>query len=145
FVFVHLRHLSYMERAIAIWEQGDRLIAQVVRAAGDLRAEVGGTRDPARIEEITTRLRALNEELLPLADAFSYTLGEASRWARDLLFPAAALLGALLFGATAAIYVAEISRSAAAEKALRESRDALADAAEREVRYRPLFESIDEG
>src|SRR5262245_21627121 len=32
FVFVHLRHQTYIARAISIWEEGDRLIAEVVRA-----------------------------------------------------------------------------------------------------------------
>src|SRR5215510_5594360 len=29
FVFVHLRHLSYIASAIEIWEEGDRLVAEV--------------------------------------------------------------------------------------------------------------------
>jgi signal transduction histidine kinase/ActR/RegA family two-component response regulator len=118
-LFVYFRHVSYFETAIDIWTRADRLIESVTQAADQLHAEMQGARNAPRIAGLVSRLQTLNEELQPLEDAFSFTLGEASRWMRVVLTWTFALLGAILVSMTGRIYVGELRRRAAAEEALR--------------------------
>src|ERR1700681_314015 len=103
-IFVHFRNLPYIADAIDIWVQGDRLIEHVNSNAGELQAAVQGSRDPRRIEEIVVQLRALNEQLRPLEDAFSFTLGQASRWATRLLVISLTILGGVMVLAAGLVY-----------------------------------------
>jgi signal transduction histidine kinase/CheY-like chemotaxis protein len=118
-IFVHLRHWSYIENAIDIWAKADRLIERVRADAAELQPAMRGSKDPARIEQIVTNLQALNDQLRPLEDAFSYTLGEASRWATRVLVISLCLLGVLMVMAATFPYARELSRSMNAEAALR--------------------------
>ncbi|MFI4866684.1 MAG: ATP-binding protein [Steroidobacterales bacterium] len=118
-IFVRFRHLSYIANAINIWANGDRLIERVTADAAELQSAVQGSRDPARIEQIVTDLHSLNDQLRPLEDAFSYTLGEASRWATRMLVVSLCLLGAAMVIAAAFPYGRELIRTMNAEAALR--------------------------
>jgi PAS domain S-box-containing protein len=124
-IFVHLRHLPYIANSIDIWAQADRLIERIMSNAVELQAAVQGSRDPARIEAIVARLQSLNEQLRPLEDAFSYTLGQASRWATRLLVIVLMILGAVMVTAAGLVYGREFSRTMSADAALRESREVL--------------------
>lgn len=124
-IFVHFRNMRFIASAIDIWEQGDRLIEGVNADAIQLRATIQGTRDPARIEEIVVHLQSLNEQLQPLEDAFSYTLGQASRWATHLLIITLVLLGVMMVMVAVLTYGRELSRTLSAESALRESQEML--------------------
>jgi PAS domain S-box-containing protein len=124
-IFVHLRNLSYIANAISIWAQGDALLERVISNATDLQAAIQGSRDPVRIEKIVAQLQSLNEQLRPLEDSFSYTLGQASRWATRVFIISLTILGALLFVAAALMYGREFSRTLSAETALRESQEVL--------------------
>lgn len=75
-IFVHFRRVSYIEKAIDIWADADRIIERVTADAAELRSAMVGSRDPARIEQIVTDLQSLNDQLRPLEDAFSYTLAK---------------------------------------------------------------------
>jgi PAS domain S-box-containing protein len=124
-IFVHFRNLPYIADAIDIWAQGDRLIEHVNSNAAELQAAVQGSRDPRRIEEIVAQLQSLNEQLRPLEDAFSYTLGHASRWATRLLVISLTILGGVMVLAAGLVYGRELNRTLTAEAALRESQDVL--------------------
>jgi signal transduction histidine kinase/ActR/RegA family two-component response regulator len=114
-IFVHFRNLSYIANAIDIWAHADRLIERVTADAAELLA----ASDPARVEQIVTELQSLNDQLRPLEDAFSYTLGEASRWATRMLVVSLCLLGAAMVVAAGYPYARELSRTMKAEAALR--------------------------
>lgn len=124
-IFVYFRHARFIARAIDIWAQGDRLMERVNADAKQLHATVDGPRDPVRIEALVAHLQSLNEQLRPLEDAFSFTLGQASRWATHLLIVALTLLGAVMVIAAALTYGRELSRTLNAEAALRQSREVL--------------------
>ncbi len=85
-LFRSFRDLSYLDRAITLWAEGDRLIGEMSGLAQVLRAEVEGRGDPARIAALAAEIDQVHERILPLEDAFSATLGEASRWIANLLF-----------------------------------------------------------
>jgi len=118
-IFVHFRHLSYIANAIAIWANADRLIERVSADAEELQSALQGSRDPARIEQVVTDLQSLNDQLRPLEDAFSYTLGEASRWATRVLVASLGFLGTVMVVAAAFVYGRQLGRTMDAEAALR--------------------------
>lgn len=118
-IFVHFRHLSYIANAIDIWADADRLIGRVTADAAELQSAMQASKDSGRIERIVTDLQSLNDQLRPLEDAFSYTLGEASRWATRLLVVSLCLLGVVMVVAAAFPYARELRRTMNAEAALR--------------------------
>jgi PAS domain S-box-containing protein len=124
-IFVHFRHMPLIADAIDIWAKGDQLIERVNADAAQLQATVQGSQDPVRIEELVAHLQSLNEQLQPLEDAFSYTLGQASRSATRLLIFALILLGTMMLVAGVLTYGRELSRTLTIDAALRESQEVL--------------------
>ncbi len=124
-LFVRFRDVSYVSKAIDIWAEGDRRIDELRDLATRLHAEVAGARAPARIGALLEELHAINAATEPLEDAFSYTLGEASRWMREALFYV--ILGAslLLLVCTALATRALLRRADLAETSRRESEERL--------------------
>jgi len=120
-LFVRFRNVHYIDRAIAIWAEGDRLIAQLEDAAERLRHEIAAGRpDPSRIEALRGEIHRISLALGPLEDAFSFTLGEATRWMRQVLF-LVMIAAALLLVAAAAIAIGRpLRRADLAEERLRE-------------------------
>ena len=93
-LFRRFRNVSYIDRAIAIWSEGDRGIAELVAAAERLHQSVTtGQVDEESLRPLLETIHRINDELTPLEDRFSFTLGEASR--RMQL----ALMSATLFAA----------------------------------------------
>jgi diguanylate cyclase (GGDEF)-like protein/PAS domain S-box-containing protein len=81
-LFRVFRHVSYIDRAIAIWAEGDRNITELVAAAAELHRLIGIEAGPAQLRPVLERIDGINAALTPLEDAFSYTLGQASRVAQ---------------------------------------------------------------
>jgi len=120
-IFQRFRHLSYMERAIDLWTRADETVVRVHALGLALHAQVAsGQLTPERTEVFVNEIRAAHETIRPLADEFSATLGEASRWVqRVLLFT---LVGAIVLsgtiGLTLAVYLSRrISRQISALRA----------------------------
>jgi diguanylate cyclase (GGDEF)-like protein/PAS domain S-box-containing protein len=77
---------SWFRRAVSIWEEGDKYIAQLQHLGRDLHAEISsGRSSPVRIEAILDQVRAVDAGVKPLEDAFTATLGEAVRWLKSTL------------------------------------------------------------
>ncbi|WP_367849875.1 diguanylate cyclase [Rhodoferax sp. WC2427] len=103
-LFRNFRQVTEIDRAIALWAMADSTIDEL-RAVGERlhTAVQDKTLTVAMADGIQEELHQLHVRLAPLADAFSYSLGEASRRAKSLLlwtmFVAAALLAtaALVF------------------------------------------------
>ncbi len=113
-LFRRFRNEGYMNRAIAIWAEGDQRIAELNSAAERLQRSVaGGHADEERLRPLLEEILQINGKLTPLEDAFSFTLGEASRWMRLVL-----LSGTLIV--TAALVVVGIVLS---RRMLRESEE----------------------
>jgi diguanylate cyclase (GGDEF)-like protein/PAS domain S-box-containing protein len=145
--FVRYRNVSYIDKAIRIWAEADREIALLQEAAGRLHDEISsGLRDQARLDPLLDAIRVCNERLAPLENAFSQTLGEATRVLRDLLVSVLLVVGALLVGGAAFVVRRMLRRVDTAESALRESEarlrlvadglPALISYVDREQRYR---------
>ena len=83
--------ISYMQRAIDYWKQGDQHLLQLQSVALALQAEIGkAIPSAARIKELLDQVEAVNESVHPPEAAFTASLGEAARWVTDLLFLATA-------------------------------------------------------
>lgn len=130
--FVRFRNVSYVARAIDIWAEGDREIALLDAHAGRLHEEIeSGRRDPARIARLLEDIRKSNQDLTPLEDAFSQTLGEATRVLREVLVAVLISVGALLTGGALLVIRGILRRAETAEADLRKATGALARHAER--------------
>ncbi|MGH7804202.1 MAG: HAMP domain-containing protein, partial [Candidatus Binatia bacterium] len=86
FLFRRFGEVSYMKEAIEIWRVAELDIFRLVDCAEELREAIrSGRLDAQREHEILERIEAINARLTPYEDAFSATLGDASRWVRGVL------------------------------------------------------------
>ncbi len=100
-LFRDFQWVGYMQRATAIWRQADVEIGRLVSAGERLHRAIREGADATALAPILAEIDAMNARVAPLEDRFSYTLGEAARWARGLalLFVVGATTVLLLLGA----------------------------------------------
>jgi diguanylate cyclase (GGDEF)-like protein/PAS domain S-box-containing protein len=80
FLFRHFRRLPDIDKAIAIWAAADRHIEQLTLVGERIHtATQAGPLSPEQVRQFLLQLHAINDQLTPLEDNFSYTLGEAAR------------------------------------------------------------------
>ena len=100
FLFRRFRAISYVSDATEIWRTAEQDILRLVECAAELRFAIGAGRlDESRERELLDRIEAINARLTPYEDAFSATLGDASRWVRGLLMDGIFIAATLLLGA----------------------------------------------
>ncbi len=102
-LFRTFRQLSYLDRAITLWAEADGHIQTLQLLAGAVHFEVlAGGPTPERAAALIVEIEEVHRTLVPLEDAFSAVLGEASRWITGLLFAAtlatAGVMGAVGLG-----------------------------------------------
>ena len=97
-LFRRFRHVSYIDRAITLWTDGDRSIDEFIKVADELHQRISaGDTNPDRLYSILERVYAVDAQLTPEEDAFSSSLGEATRATEWLLgITTLALAGALV-------------------------------------------------
>jgi PAS domain S-box-containing protein len=84
-LFRRFHNQKYMADAIAIWSDGDSLIAQLQILGDRLHEEItSGSPSQRNIREIMHQIDLVNDQLTPLEDRFSYSLGSGARWAAGL-------------------------------------------------------------
>jgi PAS domain S-box-containing protein len=107
-LYRRFRHTKYMEEAVTDWTKADLLIEELYRLGEELHREIGSARpNEIRITEIVRQINDTERELMPLEDAFSYSLGAGAREA-SALFRFMALLAtvtSLLAGISFTIFV----------------------------------------
>jgi diguanylate cyclase (GGDEF)-like protein/PAS domain S-box-containing protein len=96
-LFRDFRRVGYIEKAIAIWKRGDMEISALVAAGQRLHASVQAGVPPGGLAPILAEIDAVNARVTPLEDEFSFTLGEAARWARGLILKFVVAAAVLLF------------------------------------------------
>jgi PAS domain S-box-containing protein len=95
-LFRRFHKQKYMADAIAIWTEGDSLIAQLQTTGDQLHGEItSGSPDQRKITEIMHQIDLVNDQLTPLEDRFSYSLGSGARWAAGLFSLATAWASAM--------------------------------------------------
>jgi two-component system, sensor histidine kinase len=124
-LFRWFRHVEFLDRAISIWAEGDRLVAELEDAAGNLHALPADGTDGAALRALVAHIELVDQRLTPLEVRFSNTLGEASRKTQTLLIIAITGVSALLI-ALAAAFVHRVAQHAARyEGALRDANERL--------------------
>ncbi|MFA5143720.1 MAG: ATP-binding protein [Candidatus Omnitrophota bacterium] len=99
--FRRFRKTYYMDRVVKIWVEGDSLIAELEKAGSELHLlypSPGASSEKSyleSVERIRNRIEIINEKLHIVENNFSYTLGEASRWATNV-FARIMFLGVLI-------------------------------------------------
>jgi PAS domain S-box-containing protein len=135
-LFRRFRRFSYMTKAIAIWTQGDVLIARLRRLGDGLHASIAsGSADPASVARTLEQVDALNAQLTGLEDDFSRTLGAGNRWLEYWLF-------LVTYAATALLLVVGVFLSWMILRQVRNAERALRGQAER---WRVTLASIGDG
>ncbi len=112
-LFLRFQRVGYIRRAISLWREADTEIDALQAEAAELRRLVSaGSLSNREARRRLERIDAVNERLTRIESDFSYTLGEASRWARRVLFWTMAI-GSLLFGGLGLLVALLVSASIA--------------------------------
>jgi diguanylate cyclase (GGDEF)-like protein/PAS domain S-box-containing protein len=120
-LYRNFRDVSFMRDAIKSWSQGDEGIAALVDEANRLHAALSsGHADPALVQESIRHISDINKRLTPVEDAFSFSLGEASRKTRQLLLVAVLGIGACMIGLAAYVSAHLLRKNEAHQRQLRE-------------------------
>ncbi|MBI3368789.1 MAG: PAS domain S-box protein, partial [Burkholderiales bacterium] len=90
------RGLPFMARAIDAWAEGDALIAQLHTTAESLHQAVQAQADAATLAPLRERVYQIDDQLTPVEERFSATLGEAARGTHALLVGTVLLSAATL-------------------------------------------------
>ena len=98
-LFRWFRHTAIMQEPIAIWTEGDDLIARLTTLAQELHESMAvDNLSEAELQSLLTEINSINLQLSPLEEAFSNTLGEVSRQANLLINLAVTLVTLLMLG-----------------------------------------------
>ncbi len=85
-LYRRFRHIWYIEKVKLVWEEGDRHIADLDKAADELHQRIKrGDRSAAQLAPIVQRIHEVNARLTPLEIEFSNTLGDANRITKLIL------------------------------------------------------------
>ena len=123
-LFRRFKDVGFMSEVIALWTEGDRLIAEIVLVADELHALVtSGSATPDSLQEIRKRLLQIDTELTPLTDRFSSTLGVAARKANTLLLIVNFAAAGILVPIGIALSRRMVWRREEAERALKRSEE----------------------
>ena len=96
-LFRRFRNVDYMARAIDIWMQADAQINQLTSLADTLQAEVRSAHpDERRVLALLEEISVTNNQLAPLENNFSVTLGAAQHKTQALLL-------SIMFGTAAVL------------------------------------------
>lgn len=92
--------VSFLRRAIEVWTEGDRLVAELKEVGEEYRGLIlAANPDRARLRSVETKIGALNRQLTSVEAEFSDVLGQGSRWLErmviSLLFLAVLLVEAV--------------------------------------------------
>lgn len=93
-LYRRFHEFSYMRKAIDIWRQADLYIERLDRLGERLHGESAAA--AASREEALAEIEGINDQLTPLEDNFSKTLGEAARFIQRLLLWLLCVGGAIL-------------------------------------------------
>lgn len=120
-LFLNFRRVPDIEKAIDIWTRADAEIDQLMALGAQIHTAVqSGQTDERTMLPYLRALFAVNQRLMPMEDAFSYSLNEAAR-KTQLILVIALFTGVSMFLAAAFLFSKRLVRqSGAIETALRQ-------------------------
>ena len=96
-LFRRLRNVSYIDRCITLWTDADRSIDELIAVADTLHRRVlAGETDPSTVNSMLASIFEVDAQLTSQSDAFSASLGEATRVAILILSIATLVLAGTL-------------------------------------------------
>ena len=123
-LFRRFRNISYIDRSITLWTDGDRSIDEFIKVADELHTRISaGDTDSDTLYSVLERVYAVDARLTPEEDAFSSSLGEATRKTELLLLIATVALAATLVPLGVLFSRRMLKRSEAFETALKRSEE----------------------
>ena len=145
-MFQRFRNISFFAAVVDLWSKGDAYIDQLRVLGDDMHRLISaGNVDPAKLEALNVRLRAINNSLTPLTSEFSVVLGDASRTTRKILWivmlSATGILMPLGLGLVGRI----LRRSDALRSQKEEAQRASVDARQREQATQLILDSTGDG
>lgn len=85
-LFTRFSSNEYISRAIGIWVEADKAVAEFIPIAEELRAEINApVPSQQHINYVLLKVDPVNRRITVLEDDFSFTLGEGSRWLESLI------------------------------------------------------------
>lgn len=85
-LILRFHNAPYIDHALVVWEQADVKIDQLFKFAANIHDVISaGRANDKEIQHILVDLHKLNAEITALADDFSATLGDGSRWLEHIL------------------------------------------------------------
>ena len=121
-LFLGMRDVSYMQKVIELWEQGDRHVLELNLLGEEMHALISSGQVSAEsLRPLVARVHQINAQITPLSDEFSYTLGEANRALRSSLLAAILAAGIILIPVGILLSRRMMRRGEAFESALRVS------------------------
>ena len=116
--------IPHLKKALEIWERGDQLLTDLIRAGEDLDRKLKRRASVRQVYLSLQEIDRLNDELYELEYEFSATLGEGSRWLERMLM-IILVIAVLTVESTGILLTVSFSRN------LSRSLDELKDAAAR--------------
>ena len=125
-LFRNFRHVSYVSEIVAIWTEADSQITALNAEANQLHVDIiSGHYDDASLRASLARIKLINLRFAPLEDAFSFSLGSASRKIQYLLLLATLALASALMAGGSFISRSILQKKEEFENALRISEERL--------------------
>ena len=80
------RQVEGVKRALDIWTRADAVVAEIAKHGAEVHRVISaGNAQQETLNQLLERSYQLHDEVHPLEEAFSATLGEVCRWAKGLL------------------------------------------------------------
>ncbi|MEO8629665.1 MAG: EAL domain-containing protein [Betaproteobacteria bacterium] len=123
-LYRRFRHVSYLDRSITLWADGDRSIDEFIQVANELHSRISaGETDANVLHGVLDRIYSVDARLTPEEDNFSSSLGEATRATKYALSIATVTLAAVLLSLGVAFSRRMVKNSEVFEAALRRSEE----------------------
>jgi signal transduction histidine kinase len=85
-LFRNFNEISYIKKAIIIWGQAEPLMIELIPIGEKLHREINSPSvSQESINKILNEIEPINQKITKLENAFSFTLGEGSRWLENLI------------------------------------------------------------
>jgi len=120
-LILRFHDISYINRAIGVWTEGDRLMKELINSGESIRTLVLRKAPAAETAKALDQIEGLNDKLTSLENDFSYILGAGSRWLEGLLM-ISLILAVLTVESTGLFLTISFSRSLS--RGLKELNDA---------------------
>lgn len=76
----------YIRKALGYWDKGDSLVSVLIPIAEEMHGQIiSPSPSSQKLDELTLKTGAINDQLTQLEDNFSFALSEGARWLENLI------------------------------------------------------------